>query len=219
MAILSYPIVRVLIRGTISGTQTWSAGFACSSSTVPTATQLQTFVTSIAGTPFTTFITATSGLRTFMATGLTRVDRMDAYYIPANSRVATLSATAALVNSNTGTGTGVQPAQSCVVASLRTNTPGRSGRGRMYFPADGLALSSVGQIAQGNANALSSSLAAYFTAVNATALGAGSVNVVVPTSKFGAPFTVTRVVVDTETDIQRRHANKLVATGSASTSV
>lgn len=41
-----------------------------------------------------------------------------------------------------GSGTPLRPAQCAVVLSLRTNTPGGSGRGRLYFPALGDAIGS-----------------------------------------------------------------------------
>jgi hypothetical protein len=39
------------------------------------------------------------------------------------------------------------PPQSAIVLSLRTNTPGASGRGRIYWPALGASLSSTGRLA------------------------------------------------------------------------
>jgi hypothetical protein len=45
-----------------------------------------------------------------------------------------------------GTGTLKMPPQSAIVLSVRTNTPGGSGRGRLYWPAGGAVLSSTGRI-------------------------------------------------------------------------
>lgn len=42
-----------------------------------------------------------------------------------------------------GTGTPLRGAQTAVVTSLRTNTPGGSGRGRLYWPAVGTAVTSL----------------------------------------------------------------------------
>jgi hypothetical protein len=41
-----------------------------------------------------------------------------------------------------GSGGAAMPAQSSIVASLRTNTPGGSGRGRMYWPGVGASITS-----------------------------------------------------------------------------
>lgn len=45
-----------------------------------------------------------------------------------------------------GTGSVLQPSQAAIVFSLRTNTPGGSGRGRVYWPAMGVQLNTSGRM-------------------------------------------------------------------------
>jgi hypothetical protein len=45
-----------------------------------------------------------------------------------------------------GTGTLALPPQNAIVASIRTNTPGASGRGRLYWPALAIALNGTGLV-------------------------------------------------------------------------
>lgn len=45
-----------------------------------------------------------------------------------------------------GTGTLVMPLQTAIVASIRTNTPGASGRGRLYWPALAGGLDTTGRL-------------------------------------------------------------------------
>lgn len=47
---------------------------------------------------------------------------------------------------SSGTGAVRLPLQSALVVSVRTNTPGGSGRGRLYWPAIGVTLSNAGRV-------------------------------------------------------------------------
>jgi hypothetical protein len=108
--------------------------------------------------------------------------------------------------------------QAAVVHSLRTATPGRRGRGRCYFPANGATLTGS-NLSSTVTTALSNSFRTYLDAVNATALGAGTVVAIVATSLMNPAPAVTRVVVDSELDVQRRRANKILGTSIVSSAL
>jgi hypothetical protein len=64
-----------------------------------------------------------------------------------------------------GTGTAVSPPQSAVVVSLRTNTPGGSGRGRLYWPFIGGGVSSSGRIPTATVTAIVGGMKTYLNAI------------------------------------------------------
>jgi hypothetical protein len=218
MGLLPFPIVRLVFRGSIQTTQTWSTALSAHPTVVPTGAELQTWCDTVSGTPLQTWLTTASGIRTIWFSSTTKLSRMDAYYIPANSLVATLQASTVVSSSNTGTGTSSMPTQAACVHSLRTSVPGRRGRGRCYFPADG-ASTSAQNLSSTVVTALANSFRTYIQAVNAAALGAGIAQVSVPSKFSSQGYPVLRVVVDSELDVQRRRANKIIGTAITSATV
>lgn len=108
-----------------------------------------------------------------------------------------------------GGGTQVMPLQLCLVLTLRTPQVGRSNRGRMYLPGDGLQLSGQNnQIVSTLATGAAQDMVAIFNAVNAMTIGGGNpvVSVVSFTETRSSP--VTTITVDNKPDIQRRRANR-----------
>lgn len=110
-----------------------------------------------------------------------------------------------------GTGNSVGsslPLQTSLVASLRSAQPGRSGRGRMYFPCTAYNLSNH-LVVNAGALALANACAAYFNAINGSATSINSLAAVVSDAR-SAYYPLTSVVVDDRPDVQRRRANKQV---------
>lgn len=108
-----------------------------------------------------------------------------------------------------GQGTGIDtgsplPLQTCVVQSLRSATPGRSGRGRMYLPCTTVSLSGH-QLSQAQCDELSAATATFL----GSTMGNGDINgaVCVYSRTKHAAYPLTEVIVDSRLDVQRRRAD------------
>lgn len=109
------------------------------------------------------------------------------------------------------------PYQCGTVASLRTGVPSRRGRGRMYLPTDGFAVSGAGQYSGAGTTDLCHAVASFMTAVNTFV--PAQMTAVVFSDTGSATHPITSVIVDSVPDIQRRRANKLVPTQVITTAV
>lgn len=109
-----------------------------------------------------------------------------------------------------------QISQVCMVATLKTDTAGRTGRGRMFIPAAGQPVAN-GRFNTVSRNTLCDNLAAMFTLINA--LTDTSAIVGVFSNAASAIRPVTSVVIDDKPDIQRRRANRFQAASLRSANV
>jgi hypothetical protein len=121
--------------------------------------------------------------------------------------VAAFVGVAALVVA--GAATTWAPLQTCMVATLRTDSASRRGRGRMFLPANsGAIYQAAHRFENGTVDLVASGIADFFQAIDDDgAIG----NVVVMSDAGSATQLVLNVTVDNRPDIQRRRANKLVA--------
>jgi len=108
-----------------------------------------------------------------------------------------------------GTAANGNALQVCRVATLKSGVASRSGRGRMYLPADGLADISTHLFIALQTTNTANTLALLFTAINAMLPGRV---VSVVSATHGVTHPVVNVTVDNKPDIQRRHANKQTPT-------
>jgi hypothetical protein len=110
-----------------------------------------------------------------------------------------------VVASTTGT---QPPPQVCIVASLRTPTPGRSFRGRLYWPPTGV--TGAGTISTAQAAAVNAGVQAFAQQV-AIALAAVGSNTTwwVWSPTRGAGTAITQVSVGVRADTQRRRNDSL----------
>lgn len=115
------------------------------------------------------------------------------------------------------TGGLTNPVQTSVVLSLRSDTPGRSGRGRLYWPGVGdIGLTGSGRIGsvlvQSMATQASTYLRALQDALKAQAFPSTPITVelgVVSTTHAGMQTRVNRVQVGDIPDVQRRRRDRL----------
>lgn len=145
----------------------------------------------------------TSALFLAMRNGLFNTDHItavDAYYYAGGS-AATHHVHADY--SLAGQGTVSLPLQNCVVMSLRTARPGRSYRGRMYFPLSAGSLAAGHLIAAAVMEGMVDALAGVFTAN----VAAGWTPSVISTT-LGISTPIVSVDADQRADTQRRRANK-----------
>jgi len=113
---------------------------------------------------------------------------------------AATSTAAAVAGTVTGT---PPPPQVAVVATLRTATPGRSFRGRVYLPAQVIAQDGV--VASGQQTSLNAALQAIVDSIEARCTAAGS-NLAwyVWSPTRGAGTAITQVSIGSQCDTQRR---------------
>lgn len=109
----------------------------------------------------------------------------------------------------TGTGGPSKSLQDALVLSLRSNEPGPSGRGRLYWPALGCALGSgTFKVVQPSPATILSGTVTYLKAVglaaSGTALPGSTYDLVIRSKARDASFFVQRIMVGDVMDTQRR---------------
>lgn len=112
-----------------------------------------------------------------------------------------------------GTGSPNKVYQTAVVCSLRTGRPGRSYRGRIFWPC--LSINLDGQtlrIAPTQAQAIANEMAAFLTGVGEAAPTESGVFPAVVSQTLGTAAAVTSVQVGNVVDIQRRRRDALQET-------
>lgn len=133
------PYNKITWSGTLPGGEVWSSG--CSfmgnfGSLVETFDQLDEWAGDLTAS-FTGNVLPTE-LRTLIGTTST-IDRVRAEYLDDDSTL--LQAAESVVTPVAGVGTPTKPFQTSVVLSLLSGVPGRSNRGRMFWPAIGCVIS------------------------------------------------------------------------------
>jgi len=103
-------------------------------------------------------------------------------------------------------GTPDKPNQVSIVTSLRTGLPGRSFRGRMYWPCTKVTMGTNGQTIAGIGQEFSNGLATSFGTFNAEGWG----KLVVCSPATSATHQITEIVTDDVLDTQRRRRNKVL---------
>ena len=120
----------------------------------------------------------------------------------------------ALLSPVVGTGTPVRPFQMSIVLGLRTNIPGRSGRGRMYWPALAIPINNVSlRVADTAITALLGALSTLFANVQGilgTTTPAGTAFIAVRSDKYQTEYSVEYYEMGDILDVQRRRRDKAV---------
>lgn len=213
MVALIAPAIKVDIVGTRVGAEEWNTGFWVTAPSPTTQLDLDTWLTGVQGFVNTWWAAVLS-----RASAGTAPSAVRARWYEGGDLTATLSAERPLTTTPGSSGT-THPYQVSVVASLRTSVPSRTTRGRMYLPLDGTLMSTGGQYAAAAITAVNTPTATLLTSVNGTTIGGLPTTVVVASHVTGLVQYVTRVVMDTIPDIQRRRANALLAASVSSITV
>lgn len=112
----------------------------------------------------------------------------------------------------TGTGAPRTPPQTSAVFSLRTNTPGGSGRGRLYWPAVGNQITTAGRFQTGDTALQLTQMINYLQQME-TALGAAfptiGFNLAVRSRQTHTTPHVVRIQIGDVADTQRRRRDHL----------
>nr|CRY97391.1 hypothetical protein [uncultured prokaryote] len=144
----------------------------------------------------------------------TVIESLKGYFYPEGGTAATY-VTNAPIASGTGSGGALHPNQVGLVLTLRSVSPTRSGRGRMYWPMQGCLLTAGGLNNTSYVNTWVDSMADFFSDIHDVVTGA---DVAVVSVTQGVSRVVTSVSADPRPDIQRRRANKQT-TGTVHTAV
>lgn len=121
------------------------------------------------------------------------------------------AAEVALPSPAPGTGSATKPFQTSLVSSLLTGRPGRSYRGRLYWPALGAIISASDlRLSDVNAQSYCTAVGQFLTAVQNAAPAGTGVTLGVVSQTLSTRSAVTRIEVGDVLDVQRRRRDSLV---------
>lgn len=204
-------VFKVSILGSGLNGEVWSVNPVYHLTTEPTLTfeQLNTICSAINA------VTIPTGLRAFMpstmaVTGV-RVEQRES----TGTLIAQLEQQKATPAA--GTGTSPHPIQTAIVLSLITAHAGPSGRGRLYWPATGVAIDSgTLRFSSGVVTGFLTDMETYLSAIEAAVEAtAGSAPLAVWSRKTLGTFSVVRLRAGNVPDVQRRRRDALVETYSS----
>lgn len=212
--------LKIVLRGTQSGDQSWSTAFwaevgAGSAITGTNITPLAVAIEAAAPNTFASFCA------NHIWSSITHYEGCTVYYYPDGSTHATLVGEAP-ATAIPGTLTDYQPPLLSMVHSLRTAFSGRSFRGRMYVPCSGFAVSSTGQWGSGVCTSQAGAAAAMFDTFNGgdySAHGLASQGAIVASFTKGDMTPINEVIVNSLPDTQHRRQDKLLPLFSESAAV
>lgn len=211
-------VIKVVINGTIGSGQTWSTGCYFSNAGNPggaTKEQLEGM-----GSDVNTAVAAygDSHLHNLMNAN-TGITGWTMYSYGATSVKSVAENGYVFATELTGVGTGSLPNLTAMVQSLRTNSSGRSYRGRMYVPCTGAVLNGDGHFNTTDCDDMATATATYLVAVaNAISGNPGGGDSTPCVASFTKSFctNIVQVLVDDIPDTQHRREDKL---GAAHTGV
>jgi hypothetical protein len=189
-------IYRLTFGGALGTSEQWQCTLRIGNPPVsPTQGDLDTAVTALnirVAAMFAALATRFGNVVTHSFTSL--------YYYGSGQGSAATGMAHATVTLATGSTTPALPFQVACVASLRSNSPTRQARGRIYLPLLALVVPD-GHYETADVSAIATAVAAMLTGMSADGFSvtAGTDNAV-----------VTHVVVDNVPDTQRRRRNKLI---------
>lgn len=203
--------LKLVPYGFIGGSQGWSTtiSLGVSLSSGSWSLNLMTQYTAAVRVYFDTWWTAVKALNA----GLVDYRGVKAFWYGNNSGRVTLSA---LSSTGPVPGSGASnyhPSYASLVASLRTEKPGRQGRGRSYCPATATSLQSADlQAPLGTCNVVGSAYLALINSLNAYTSAPQlitSQRVVVVSAISTTVMPVTSILVNSVLDTQHRREDKL----------
>lgn len=201
-------LLRVSIVGSMPNGEEWSVNPVYSVGgdfgTPVSPTQAQTIATAIAA------ITIPTALLTSLASACT----YNGCRVEARSLDGTLESLAEAVKTVPPTGTSAtpHPFQTSLVSSLRTGTPGPSGRGRLYWPATGIALlTTTMRPSSTTVSSFLSGVKTYLSGIE-TAIEASLTGVALAVWSRKVPelYVVNNIQAGDVMDVQRRRRDVLV---------
>lgn len=205
--------IRVSLQGTTASTpEVWSINptFNCSNPISPTQEEIQNAATTVAkitpGMPLQGMASAR------MKLAKVRVEvRSDAHALQGLAEAPYTGGWTSTTDAN-------RPAQCAVVLSLRSDRPGATGRGRLYWPALGTSLvTTTLRLAAADVTAVSQAAVVYMTNIQDALRGAlmpspaalGTIRLCVVSRRSGTRTDINRIQVGDVIDTQRRRRDAL----------
>lgn len=131
-------------------------------------------------------------------------------HIGANGRLAQ-AAEVTLSTPLVGAGTATKPFQTAMVFSLRTGRPGRSARGRLYWPALGTTISATTlRLEESVRDAYLEAAVDFLTALQTAAPAGSTIALSVVSQTTGGNTQVTQIQVGDVLDTQRRRRDSAI---------
>lgn len=190
----------MVLYGTVGATEIFETGFWVVGTTPSSDLDVQTMAGKVAAA-----WEANSTQQKSIISNDTAYTEVRGYFYGDTSGKATHTGSAPITGGG-GTSAGFNcPLQTCMVMTLRTGYAGRSNRGRMYLPANGINLGTDHLYG----SAALQSLVIEFAAFLSDVITDGSIGAPVVVSRTESAYqTITAVDADYRPDIQRRRANK-----------
>lgn len=212
---MNFAYGRISLFGNIGTAQSWSTGWSFAQQGVPTSTDLHDYLANQVNAAVDAAWTGnagTVGIGDICSPDTTLVG-IRAYYYPAGQKTAAAQGEFEYPVPRVGAGPASLPTQTALVASTLSGLPGRSNRGRMYLPCTGATLNGH-QLAPADVNQLATNVATMLSSFNAMVNTPGAARAAIASKNGLVP--ITQIRIDSETDVQRRRADKLraLATGS-----
>lgn len=207
---LNLPSYKSVFAGTVTGVQTWSCSLwiARNGGSTPTQAQVTSNAGAISALWQAWFNTTARGVNHSPLTA----ESLSAYYYPSGALSATFVGINQFTHIVANGPTDRAPSQLSLVTSLRSSTPGRSGRGRFYMPLTETAQLTAGQVSQSLVNSLAVDAKTLINGINGLAPAEGGAFVCsVASFTKGLLEPIVTVVVDSKVDTQRRREDKIGA--------
>ena len=205
-------VLRLSLIGGMPNGEKWSVnpvfGVGGDFGVPVTQQQAQTIATACAA------VVVPSGISTMWQTPTT----LTSIRVEARGMDGTLEAQAEALKTpmTSGGGSSTHPFQTSIVTSLRTAHPGPSGRGRLYWPATGIAMtSSTLRAASGSVDGAVTAVKTYLSALEAAIeVTLTGVALCVWSRKNGALYPVNQLQMGDVLDTQRRRRDTTIETFS-----
>jgi hypothetical protein len=208
MVALPYAHGRLSLFGDIKAVQSWSINLTFIAGDFSTATILNAFLAAVRPA-ITTWWNAAGSAGSLNASDC-RLLGSRAYFYRAGDRAASAQAEDLLTTPLVGAGASPMPTQTSLVVSLLSAFPGRKNRGRLYLPMTGKGLSTGHVLTLAEVTSCATAMKGLIDGINTQLLGSDACRIVIGSNQPSAPV-VLRVRVDNEPDVQRRRADKILA--------
>lgn len=209
MAGVNIDMCKLVIKGHMMTSQTWSVGMwlACGVTTGATAADLDGALAGM-DTMLNTWWTA---IKAFNAPTV-QYDASALYLVPAGSNAASLTSLRAHT-AVVGTGAAYTSPRQALVVSILSGHSGKSFRGRSYVPYTGQGASTNMQAANGTCDAYANAHAALLDSLRAYSVSAlgGTLPVYIRSEAKGIATPTVQVRCDSLIDTQRRREDKIGA--------
>lgn len=202
----TYTRNRLVLGGPTAFGESWSIGLAVRTTAAMSEGALSAWLEGIQADVANSYYNTGDSMWGGMAQPNTRLAYLAAYHYDGASTSAQFQARYDYPASIQGGGSGAGPLWTACCCTLLTGFAGRSGRGRVYVPADSAGYAS-GQFGTANVDTVGRGMRDLIDHINGSSIAGESATVIVASST--GPKDVTRVRVDSLPDTQRTRADSV----------